>query len=74
MAFAVLYLADSEAMKAKSPYENINEDPVDAQPRLLSVCCDACVAHDANGQACSKGTNHNYYNDVQSAMLATKPK
>ena len=37
MAFAVLYLADGKAMKAKSLYEHLNEDHVDEQPRLLSV-------------------------------------
>ena len=73
MPFAVLYQANGKAMKAKSLYESLNDEHVDEQSRLLSVCCDACVAHDANSQACSMGGNHNYDNNVQSAMLATDP-
>ena len=65
--------SDGKAMKAEGLYENLNADHVNEQPRLLSVCCNAWVADDANSQPCNNGNTHNYNNNVQSAMLDTDP-
>lgn len=47
---------DNESVETQDLSENQNEDHAHKKPRLLSCAPHACVAHDANSEACRQPT------------------